>query len=131
MPVLINGNTPLKDIKRALHKGNYKMPIYSQDVHSDGRITYENFLRLERLPTAFLLLRVANSAVDHAGNLISIQDNDPRVRELAYEAVPAYSDGSYSTLYYLTMQAERDLFNIRLNRKIDANLVDLLRVVSK
>jgi hypothetical protein len=92
-------------------------------------MTYENFINLERIPTAFLLVRVSFSSIDFDGNFISVKDPDPRVRQMAFEQVPEYADGVYSTAYFITLQAERDLFNVRINRSSDVKLATLMKAL--
>lgn len=77
---------------------------------------------MERIPTASVLLRVDYASIDNDGNFISIKDRDPEKRELAYYAPPDYETGTYSTLYYLISEEERDLYSIRKQRKIDRPL---------
>ena len=65
-------------------------------------MTYENFFPLERIPTASVLLRIAYSSIDYEGNFISIKDPNPTIRDLAYEQMPDFNSGAYSTVYYIS-----------------------------
>ena len=115
--------------KRALHKGNYQMPIYCEYPPMTSALTYKNFIHLERAPTASVLLRVDYAAIDYDGNFISVKDPDPKVREMAYEPPPAYEEQTYSTAYFLTSQIEREVFAVRKERRTDAPLREVLTAV--
>jgi len=68
------------------------MPIYSEYPDVSGNLTYKNFIRLERIPTASVLIRVDYAAIDFDGNFISIRDPDPTVAKLAFETAPKYEE---------------------------------------
>jgi len=105
------------------------MPIYSEYPPHTERVTYENFINLERVPTASVLLRVAYTAIDDKGNFISVKDPNLRIASMAFEPAPEYSEVAYSTTYYLTTGIEREVFKIRKQRKIDAPLKKVLQAV--
>lgn len=88
------------------------MPIYCETplTSSEGLMSYQSFIYLERIPTAEVLLRVSYSSIDYEGNFISVKDKDPQTRSLAYEPAPDHHQGAYSTVYYLLSQADRDLY---------------------
>ena len=69
-------------------------------------MSYRDYVRLERIPTASVLLRVDYTSIDFDGNFISFTDPDPTVRALAYEPPPNYNAGAYSTLYYIISEVE-------------------------
>ena len=83
----------IKNLKRTLHKGSYQMPIYWQAPSESQNISYRDYVRLERIPTASILLRIEFTSIDYEGNFISYKDPDPQVRALAYEAPPNYNSG--------------------------------------
>lgn len=100
------------------------MPIYYElPEEPKGVVTYKDYIELERIPTASVLLRIDYASIDNDGNFISINDRDPKKRELAYYAPRDYSTGTYSTLYYLISDEERDLYSIRKQRKTDMPLI--------
>ena len=68
------------------------MPIYCEYPPVTGNITYKNFIHLERIPTASVLLRIDYASIDFDGNFISVKDNDPKIAALAFEAAPKYSE---------------------------------------
>lgn len=132
MPYLEENNKTsisIQSHKRALHKGNYQLPIYCGYPEDKGKLTYENFVSLERIPCAAMLVRVHFSAIDYDGNFISITSSDPQIRELAYEKPPEEAGGAYSTAYYITTKSDRDLVTIRNDRNIDAPLVQILEAI--
>ena len=86
------------------------MPIYI-DPPSDGQdVTYKDYLKCERVPTASVLIRVDYTSIDYDGNFISVKDKDPQIRQLAYEQPPNYDTGAYCTLYYLISEIERTMY---------------------
>jgi hypothetical protein len=104
----------MKKIRRALHKGAYQMPIYFEPpVHRSEFVSYLDYVKLERIPTASVLLRVDYTSIDYEGAFISFKDPDPQIRQLAYEPPPNYNSGAYSTLYYLISEVERDMYPVR------------------
>jgi hypothetical protein len=82
------------------------MPIYCEKPDTTGPISYKNFLVLPRLPTSSVLLRITYASIDYHGEFVSVDDPDPKKRELAYEAPPDYADLSYSTCYFLVSELE-------------------------
>lgn len=93
MPVLPEDDIDVLDIDiRALHKGNYQMPIYSEYPPVTGSLTYKNFIHLERIPTASVLVRIDYASIDYDGNFISVRDPDAKVAALAFEPAPKYSE---------------------------------------
>lgn len=102
------------------------MPIFYELPSEQSGLTYQDYIKLERIPTAFVLLRIDFSSIDYEGNFISINDKDPQLRQLAYEPPPDYHKGAYSTLYYIISDAERDLYSIRKQRKIDVPLLEVM-----
>ena len=80
------------ELKTVLHKGNYQMPIYCEYPQKTNTITYKNFINLERIPTASILLRLDYASIDDDGNFISINDKDPKIHQMAYEPPPAYEE---------------------------------------
>ena len=94
-------------------------------------MSYRDYVKLERIPTASVLLRVDYTAIDYEGNFISFKDPDPQIRALAYEPPPNYNAGSYSTLYYIISEVERDVYAIRRQRKIDVPLVEASRELAR
>ena len=117
------------DFKTVLHKGNYQMPIYCEYPQMSNSITYKNFINLERIPTASVLLRLDYASIDDDGHFISINDKDPKIREMAYEPPPKYEEQAYSTAYYLNSKVEREVFAVRKQRKTDAPLKEVLTEV--
>ena len=105
------------------------MPIYCEYPPMTSTVTYKNFIHLERIPTASVLVRVDYAAIDYDGNFISVKDPDPKVREMAYEPPPAYEEQTYSTAYFLNSQIEREVFAVRKERKTDAPLREVLTAV--
>lgn len=93
-------------------------------------MTYRNFIRLERIPNASVLIRVDYAAIDYDGNFISIKDPNPNIANLAYEAAPNYSDAIYSTTYFLTSDIEREVFDLRKVRSTDAPLKEVLEAIA-
>ena len=89
------------------------MPIYCEYPQVTGNLTYRNFIQLERVPTASVLLRVDYASIDFDGNFISVEDPDPKVAALAFEPAPKYADSSYATTYFLSTEVEREVFNLR------------------
>ena len=128
-PVLPQDALKLEDDNRVLHKGCYQMPIYCQYPPISDQITYKDFVFLERIPNASVLIRVDFASIDHDGNFISVNDPDPKVRELAFEPPPAYTDQIYSTTYFLSSDIERELFMIRHQRQTDAPLKEVLEAI--
>ena len=132
MPVLPEDEIDVDEENvRALHKGAYQMPIYSEYPKVTGNLTYKNFIRLERIPTASVLIRVDYAAIDYDGNFISIRDPDPNVAKLAFEAAPRYEDSPYSTTYFLTSDIEREVFRLRKVRATDAPLKEVLEAIAE
>jgi hypothetical protein len=131
MPVLAQDRT--KHIKRTLHVGNYQMPILAQEPAqrkgSTKLISYRDYVELERLPTASVLLRVDHATVDEKGRFVSINDKDRKAREQAYIPPPEYRSGEYSNAYYLLTEDERDLFALRKHRDIDRPLPELMKQI--
>jgi hypothetical protein len=75
MPVVqLDHRMNMNKIKRALHKGAYQMPIYYQAPQHKDLVSYQDYIRLERIPTASVLLRVDYASIDYEGNFISIKD---------------------------------------------------------
>lgn len=128
MPCIQIGEKPLTSL-RSLHKGAYQMPVFNQLPPLNGRVTYAQFVQLERIPCASVLIRLDYSAIDFEGNFISIYDPDERVRNLAYEDPPKYSEGVYSTVYYLTSNLEREMFKKKVAYTGDAELSDVLEAI--
>jgi hypothetical protein len=75
------------------------------------------------------LLRVDYTSIDFEGNFISVNDPRPEIRKLAYEEPPKYSEGAYSTTYYLTSNVERDMFRKKAQAGSDAPLFDVLEAI--
>ena len=77
-----------------LHNGAYQLGIYSEFPHEDrsGKITYEHYTSLERIPTSSVLLRVDFASIDDDGLFISTSDKDPRLAKMAYEEPPVYEE---------------------------------------
>lgn len=96
------------------------MPVYNQLPQTTEKLTYQNFISLERIPCASVLLRVDYSSIDYEGNFISISDPDPEKRKLAYEEPPKYSEAAYATTYFLTSNVERELFKKKAVYSTDA-----------
>ena len=91
MPVMPDDEIDLdSNDGRALHKGAYQMPIYCEYPQVTGELTYRNFIHLERIPTASILLRIDYASIDYDGNFISIDDPDPKTAALAFEPPPKY-----------------------------------------
>jgi hypothetical protein len=53
------------------------MPIYWQKPQESANISYRDYVKLERIPTASILLRVDFTSIDYEGNFISYKDPDP------------------------------------------------------
>lgn len=102
------------------------MPIYFEKPEFKREVTYRDYLQLERIPTCSLLMRVDFSSIDYDGNFVSLQDSDPKARQLAYEPPPDYNSGAYSTLYYLISETERDMYAIRKTRRYDVPLSEVM-----
>ena len=131
MPVMPADNIPIDNTEaRLLHKGKYQLPIYCEFPQVTDFITYRNFIRLERIPNASVLIRVDYAAIDYDGNFISIKDPNPNIANLAYEAAPNYSDAIYSTTYFLTSDIEREVFDLRKVRSTDAPLKEVLEAIA-
>ena len=77
-------------LQRALHTGAYQVPIYYELPKEGGLVTYKNYIELERIPTASLLLRIDYSSIDNDGNFISIKNTNPEIAEMAYYPPPDY-----------------------------------------
>ena len=105
------------------------MPIYCEYPRITDSLTYRNFIRLERIPNASVLLRIDYASIDYDGNFISIRDPDPAIAKMAFEQPPRYEDQSYSTTYFLTDENERELFNLRKLRQTDAPLREVLDAI--
>lgn len=86
---------------------------------------------MERIPTASCLIRVDYASIDFEGNFISINDPNPEVARLAYEAAPRYEESAYSTVYFLTTETERELFKYRYDRATDAPLREVLQAIAE
>mmetsp|Transcript_27927 Transcript_27927/g.37295 ORF Transcript_27927/g.37295 Transcript_27927/m.37295 type:complete len:240 (-) Transcript_27927:87-806(-) len=106
------------------------MPIYCEYPKITDNLTYRNFIRLERIPNASILLRIDYASIDYDGNFISIRDPDPAVAKMAFEAPPPYENQTYSTMYFLTSDIERDVFNLRKLRATDAPLKEVLEAIA-
>jgi hypothetical protein len=117
--------------KRTIHKGNYQMPIYWQAPKESKNMSYRDYIKLERIPTASVLLRVDYASIDHDSNFISFKDPDPAIRALAYEPPPNYNAGTYSTLYYIISEVEQEMYSVRRQRKIDVPIMEVLRELTK
>ena len=105
------------------------MPVYNKLPANTPRMTYQNFVSLERIPCASVLLRVDYSSIDYEGRFISIKDPDPTIRKLAYEEPPKYSEAAYATTYFLTSTVERELFRKKAVYSTDAPLQDVLDAI--
>ena len=128
-PVLPQDSLKLEEDNRVLHKGCYQMPIYCQYPPISDQITYKDFVFLERIPNASVLIRVDFASIDHDGYFITVNDTDPKVRDLSFEPPPAYADQIYSTTYFLSSDIERELFMIRHQRQTDAPLKEVLEAI--
>ena len=74
MPIINNGRTKrdMLNTPRVLHIGAYQMPVYCQyPPDTAGKISYQNFMALDRLPTTSVLIRVEHASQDENGNFIS------------------------------------------------------------
>lgn len=98
------------------------MPIYNELPSTTSRITYQNFISLERIPCTSVLLRVDYSSIDYDGNFISFKDPDEKIRKLAYEEPPKYSEARYATTYFFTSNVEREMFKKKAVYSTDAPL---------
>lgn len=107
------------------------MPIYWQKPQESANISYRDYVKLERIPTASILVRVDFTSIDYEGNFISYKDPDPQIRALAYEAPPNYNSGTYSTLYYIISEVERDMYSMRKQRKIDVPILEVSEKLAK
>ena len=118
----------MSTVQRALHTGAYQMPIFFDmpEVEPKSLLTYKDYLKLERIPTASVLLRIDYASVDEDGVFISINDRNPKKRALAYDPPQDYNTGAYSTLYYIVSEEERDLYAIRKKRKYDFPLLEVM-----
>lgn len=105
------------------------MPIFSELPPQTESLTYQNFIALERIPCASVLIRVDYSAIDFDGNFISVRDPDPKIRKLAYEDPPKYSEAAYATTYYLTSNVEREMFKKKAVYSTDAQLKEVLDAI--
>ena len=105
------------------------MPIYSGMPLQAERFTYQNFISLDRIPCASVLLRVDYSSIDYDGNFISIKNPDPSIAKLAYEEPPKYSEAAYATTYFLTSNVEREMFKKKAVNSTDAPLSDVLEAI--
>ena len=76
-------------------------------------------------------MRLDYASIDDEGKFISINDPDPKIREMAYEPPPKYEEQTYSTAYYLNSNVERDVFLVRKQRKTDVPLREVLTEVCK
>lgn len=133
MPVLPeDGLDSNRQDVRSLHKGAYQMPIYFEPPQADNnQITYKNFIHLERIPTASVLIRIDYASIDFDGNFISISDPDPKIAALAFEPAPKYSEQTYSTTYFLNSDVEREVFALRKIRRSDAPLREVLEAIAE
>jgi len=86
------------------------MPIYCQYPVESNRITYENFMNLDRLPTTSCCFRVDHASIDDDGLFIKMDDPDPQIAAMAFYAAQPYETAGYSTAYYLSTIKERDMF---------------------
>lgn len=68
------------------------MPIYCEYPKITDSLTYRNFIRLERIPNASVLIRIDYASIDYDGNFISIRDPDPAIAKMAFEQPPRYED---------------------------------------
>ena len=120
-------------IARTLHTGAYQMPIFYDfpEEKQNQPLTYRDYVSLERIPTASVLLRVDFASVDDDGFFISIKDADAGKREMAYEPPQDYNSGAYSTLYYIISEQERDLYAIRKKRNRGVSLLDLMQAAAQ
>lgn len=106
------------------------MPIYYEMPEENSQnVTYRDYIKLERIPTASVLLRVDYSSIDFEGNFISIKNRDPKKAALAYTPPPHYQTGAYNTQYYIISEEERELYGIRRRRKIDLPLVEVMQAM--
>jgi hypothetical protein len=130
LPVLPEDDLDILDPElRSLHKGAYQMPIYCEYPPVSGSLTYKNFIRLERIPTASVLIRIDYASIDFDGHFISVEDPDPKVAALAFEPAPKYSEQTYSTTYFLSSDVEREVFSLRKVRSTDAPLKEVLEAI--
>lgn len=108
------------------------MPIFYDlpDERQNKPLTYKDYVSLERIPTASVLLRVDFASVDDEGFFVSIKDTDPRKREMAYEPPQDYNSGAYSTLYYIITEQERELYAIRKKRNRGVSLLDVMQAAA-
>ena len=104
------------------------MPIYCDQPEGES---YLDYIKLERIPTATVLLRVDYSSIDFERNFISIKNKDPKIKKLAYQAPPSYESGAYSTIYHVLNDQEKDLFAIRLQNKLDLPLIDVMCAIKQ
>ena len=105
------------------------MPIYNELPPVTQRLTYQNFIQLEKIPCASVLLRVDFSSIDYDGNFISIKDPDESIAKLAYEEPPNYSEAAYATTYFLTSNIEREIFKKKAVYSTDAPLTEVLEAI--
>ena len=96
-----------------------------------GQLTYKNFLSLERVPTASVLVRVDYASIDYDGNFISVEDPDPKVAALAFEPPPKYEAQSYSTTYFLNSDIDLEVFALRKIRQTDAPLREVMEAIGE
>lgn len=91
MPSVSNND---KDI--TIHDGHYQMPLFIEKVPEKAPFTYEAFIQAERIPTASVLIRVHRNT----------KDGRP-------QKAPFYTEGSYSTLYHIVTDEEKEAMDVR------------------
>lgn len=99
------------------------MPIYHQQPNEKLLpFNYQRFLRLDRVPTASVLIRVLKD--QEAVTKLKAKSPPSTLVE-----APIYKEGVYNTAYFNLTEDERDIMKLRRLYK-DPTLVDIVKWVA-
>ena len=103
----------------ALQNGYYQLPIFSQKPLIARPITYENWIKLERIPWATLLIRVQTCPKDKNGVPILIGNVpiDKREELNLISKQPKYNTGVFNNQYIQLFQDEMKIYKYKAQRR--------------
>lgn len=101
-----------------LQEGNYQIPLYCQTPPLNPPFTFDILQKLEKIPTASLLVRVRKAATQDGYKVLSIKDVPSSEWESTglVEAPPDYGEEKYNTTYCNVNNSELAMFKERERR---------------
>lgn len=107
------------DTDIVLYDGNYQLPIICQEPLRVKPFCMEKLQKLERLPTASVLVRIRRAPLSNDNlRVLGIKDIDQKdwAKTGVWEPMPPYNRGSYNTELCEIRDSENELFQHRANR---------------